>query len=47
MNPKLKVIDYRKIIQTEGCESVRSFLADVARYKQVEITGKQDIKLHC
>ncbi|CAK1598384.1 unnamed protein product [Parnassius mnemosyne] len=39
VNPKLKVIDYTKIIHAEGCESVRSFSADVARYKKVEITG--------
>ncbi|XP_068631345.1 peptide deformylase, mitochondrial-like [Battus philenor] len=39
VNPQLKVLDYTKVVQAEGCESVRSFSADVARYKKVEITG--------
>ncbi|CAK1542839.1 unnamed protein product [Leptosia nina] len=39
INPKLKIVDYQKIICAEGCESVRSFQADVARYKAVEVSG--------
>ncbi|XP_072939710.1 peptide deformylase, mitochondrial-like [Epargyreus clarus] len=39
VNPVLKVIDYQKVIHTEGCESVRSFAADVARYRAVEVSG--------
>ncbi|XP_026489151.1 peptide deformylase, mitochondrial-like [Vanessa tameamea] len=39
VNPKLKVVDYNKIIHSEGCESVRSFSADVARYNEVQVKG--------
>ncbi|VVC93582.1 peptide deformylase, mitochondrial-like [Leptidea sinapis] len=39
VNPKLKIVDYQKVIHTESCESVRAFSGDVPRYKEVEITG--------
>ncbi|KAK5650054.1 hypothetical protein RI129_001083 [Pyrocoelia pectoralis] len=39
INPELKVLDYTKIIHSEGCESVRGFIADVSRYRKVEIKG--------
>ncbi|CAH1646898.1 unnamed protein product [Spodoptera littoralis] len=39
INPKLKVVDYTKIIHSEGCESVQGYLADVPRYKAVQVTG--------
>ena len=39
INPKLKVVDYKKVIHSEGCESVQGYLADVARYKAVQVTG--------
>ncbi|XP_050343772.1 peptide deformylase, mitochondrial-like isoform X1 [Nymphalis io] len=39
VNPKLKVFDYNKVIHSEGCESIRSFSADVARYNEVQVTG--------
>ncbi|XP_022824986.1 peptide deformylase, mitochondrial-like [Spodoptera litura] len=39
INPKLKVVDYKKIIHSEGCESVQGYLADVPRYKAVQVTG--------
>ncbi|XP_052755467.1 peptide deformylase, mitochondrial-like [Galleria mellonella] len=39
INPKLKVIDYIKVVHTEGCESIQGYLADVPRYREVEVTG--------
>ncbi|KPJ05432.1 Peptide deformylase, mitochondrial [Papilio xuthus] len=39
VNPTLKVVDYIKVVHPEGCESVRSFSAEVARYKKVQISG--------
>ncbi|CAH2097607.1 unnamed protein product [Euphydryas editha] len=39
VNPKLKIIDYTKVIHVEGCESIRSFAAEVARYNEVQVTG--------
>lgn len=39
INPKLKVVDYRKASHAEGCESVRGFSAEVLRFKEVEISG--------
>lgn len=42
INPELRVIDYTKIILPEACESVKGFSADVARYSEVEVTGKMD-----
>ncbi|XP_041970306.1 peptide deformylase, mitochondrial-like [Aricia agestis] len=39
INPTLKVVDYKKVIYPEACESVKSFVADVARYNEVEIKG--------
>ncbi|XP_049869652.1 peptide deformylase, mitochondrial-like [Pectinophora gossypiella] len=39
INPQLKVVDYKKVIHTEGCESIRGFSADVPRYKEVQLTG--------
>ncbi|XP_047525457.1 peptide deformylase, mitochondrial-like [Pieris napi] len=39
VNPRLKVLDYEKVVHTEGCESIRSFQAEVARYKAVKISG--------
>ncbi|XP_053603467.1 peptide deformylase, mitochondrial-like [Plodia interpunctella] len=39
INPTLKVIDYSKVTLSEGCESVQGYTAEVARYKEVEITA--------
>lgn len=39
MNPKLKVVDYQKVLHSEGCESVRGFAALVPRFREVEISG--------
>uniref|UniRef100_A0A182SKK3 Peptide deformylase n=1 Tax=Anopheles maculatus TaxID=74869 RepID=A0A182SKK3_9DIPT len=39
LNPVLKVLDYEKVTHTEACESVRGYRADVARYREVLITG--------
>ncbi|XP_059052919.1 peptide deformylase, mitochondrial-like isoform X1 [Achroia grisella] len=39
INPKLKVIDYTKVVHSEGCESVQGYLAEVPRYREVEVTG--------
>ncbi|XP_013187382.1 peptide deformylase, mitochondrial [Amyelois transitella] len=39
INPKLKVIDYNKVTMSEGCESVQGYIAEVARYRAVEISG--------
>ncbi|KAK4883011.1 hypothetical protein RN001_006330 [Aquatica leii] len=39
INPELKVLDYTKVVQTEGCESIKGYIADVARYQQVEVKG--------
>ncbi|KAJ8733567.1 hypothetical protein PYW08_001865 [Mythimna loreyi] len=39
INPKLKVVDYKKVTHSEGCESVQGYLADVPRYKAVQVTG--------
>ncbi|KAB0799448.1 hypothetical protein PPYR_07328 [Photinus pyralis] len=42
VNPELRVLDYTKITHTEGCESVRGFIADVPRYRSVEIKGANE-----
>lgn len=39
INPKLTVVSYEKILFPEACESVRGFSADVARYREVLVTG--------
>lgn len=39
INPTIKVLDYQKINEREGCESIRGFVAEVPRYKQIEISG--------
>ncbi|KAF5292754.1 hypothetical protein FQR65_LT11162 [Abscondita terminalis] len=39
INPELKILDYTKVIQVEGCQSVKGYVADVPRYQQVEVTG--------
>ena len=40
INPKLTVVSYEKVLFPEACESVRGFSADVARYREVLVTGK-------
>jgi len=40
INPKLTVVSYEKILFPEACESVRGFSADVARYREVLVTGR-------
>jgi peptide deformylase len=40
INPKLKVVNYEKVLFPEACESVRGFSADVARYREVLVTGR-------
>uniref|UniRef100_A0A1B6H4U6 Peptide deformylase n=2 Tax=Cuerna arida TaxID=1464854 RepID=A0A1B6H4U6_9HEMI len=39
VNPSMKVLDYKKEILSEGCESMRGFSADVARYSRIRLTG--------
>ncbi|CAH2243688.1 peptide deformylase, mitochondrial-like [Pararge aegeria] len=39
VNPQLKVVDYQKVVHPEGCESIKFFKAEVARYNAVQITG--------
>ncbi|XP_035890674.1 peptide deformylase, mitochondrial-like [Anopheles stephensi] len=39
LNPELKVLNYEKVTHTEACESVRGYRADVARYREVLLTG--------
>ncbi|KAF5294673.1 hypothetical protein FQA39_LY02805 [Lamprigera yunnana] len=39
INPELKVIDYTKIVHSEGCQSVIGFMADVPRFQKVEVKG--------
>ncbi|XP_052869895.1 peptide deformylase, mitochondrial-like [Anopheles cruzii] len=39
LNPELKVLNYEKVLHTEACESVRGYRADVARHREVLITG--------
>ncbi|XP_023945184.1 peptide deformylase, mitochondrial [Bicyclus anynana] len=39
VNPQVKVVDYQKVIHTEGCESMKFFKAEVARYNAVQVTG--------
>ncbi|XP_035776572.1 peptide deformylase, mitochondrial-like [Anopheles albimanus] len=52
LNPELKVLNYEKVLHTEGCESVRGYRADVPRYREVLITGydgegaRRELKLH-
>lgn len=43
INPKLKVVDYRKFVYSEGCESVQGYVAEVPRYRAVEITGQNQL----
>lgn len=40
INPKLTVVNYEKVLFPEACESVRGFSADVARYREVLVTGR-------
>jgi len=40
INPKLTVVSYEKVLFPEACESVRGFSADVARYREVLVTGR-------
>ncbi|XP_069700187.1 peptide deformylase, mitochondrial-like [Periplaneta americana] len=42
INPELKIVNYEKVQFPEACESVRGFSADVARYKEVLVTGLND-----
>lgn len=42
INPKLKVVDYQKIVYMEGCESVQGYSAEVPRYREVEVTGNKE-----
>ncbi|XP_077870157.1 peptide deformylase, mitochondrial-like isoform X2 [Saccoglossus kowalevskii] len=39
INPQMKVLDYTKVIQPEGCESIKGYSAYVERHYAVEITG--------
>ncbi|XP_004931209.1 peptide deformylase, mitochondrial [Bombyx mori] len=39
VNPTLKVLNYNKVILSEGCESVQGYTADVPRYKEIQISG--------
>jgi len=39
INPKLTITSYNKKTFSEGCESVRGYSADVARYESVTLTG--------
>ncbi|CAB3237936.1 unnamed protein product [Arctia plantaginis] len=43
INPKLKVVDYQKVVHSEGCESVQGYTAEVPRYKAVEVTGHNEL----
>ncbi|XP_045494068.1 peptide deformylase, mitochondrial-like [Colias croceus] len=43
INPVVKVLDYNKVIFPEGCESIKSFQADVARHQSVEVTGYNEV----
>ncbi|XP_075971229.1 peptide deformylase, mitochondrial-like [Anticarsia gemmatalis] len=43
INPKLKVVDYQKVVHNEGCESVQGYSADVPRYRAVEVTGHNEL----
>ncbi|CAG9795406.1 unnamed protein product [Diatraea saccharalis] len=42
INPKLKVLDYQKLVHQEGCESVQGYSAEVARFKEIEITAHNE-----
>lgn len=42
INPKIKVIDYNKKIFAEGCASVCGYMAEVARFTEVELTGHNE-----
>ncbi|XP_063223000.1 peptide deformylase, mitochondrial-like isoform X2 [Bacillus rossius redtenbacheri] len=39
VNPKMKVLDYERVVFPEACESIRGFHADVPRYRSVVISG--------
>ncbi|XP_054271854.1 peptide deformylase, mitochondrial-like [Macrosteles quadrilineatus] len=39
INPTLKVLDYSKVTFPEGCESMRGYSAEVARYTRVQLSG--------
>ncbi|XP_011551378.3 peptide deformylase, mitochondrial [Plutella xylostella] len=39
INPEIKVVDYQKVVHTEGCESFKGYSADVPRYKAIEVSG--------
>ncbi|KAJ0179052.1 hypothetical protein K1T71_005827 [Dendrolimus kikuchii] len=39
INPKLKVVNYQKVIHQEGCESIQGYTAEVPRFKEVEVSG--------
>lgn len=40
INPTLQILDYKKVSFHEGCESMRGFSAEVARFYRVSLTGK-------
>lgn len=40
INPTLKVLDYSKVTFPEGCESMRGYSAEVARYTRVQLSGE-------
>ncbi|BES94640.1 unnamed protein product [Nesidiocoris tenuis] len=39
INPRMKVLDYRKTNDEESCESMRGFSAELSRYNSVLLTG--------
>ncbi|KAK9507326.1 hypothetical protein O3M35_007207 [Rhynocoris fuscipes] len=39
VNPKMKILDYEKIVSEECCESMKGFTAEIPRYKKVLLTG--------
>ncbi|XP_014259532.1 peptide deformylase, mitochondrial-like [Cimex lectularius] len=39
INPEMKILDYRKYIDEESCESMKCFTADTSRYTKVLLTG--------
>ncbi|XP_042218952.1 peptide deformylase, mitochondrial-like isoform X2 [Homarus americanus] len=39
INPQMEILDYKKVVFPESCESVRGFSALVPRYEAVKLTG--------
>lgn len=43
----MKIRDHTKVVFSEGCLSVRGFVADVPRYRTIEVYGENSVVRKC